>query len=204
MGAAHLATSLVLARTTINGRWPNRDRTSDGWIGDTAHQGRTSDHNPNDRGVVDAIDVDMFGGPGPVHRPSIVAAAMIHPAINYVIFDRRIYQAADRFRPRVYNGINPHDKHCHYSIFQAIWAETITTPWALLGAFPNWPTLQRGRIIGIAVRELQAYVNAWGGNLVVDGDFGPATETAVKNFQRSRGIAADGIVGPATRGRLFG
>jgi len=31
-----------------------------------------------------------------------------------------------------------------------------------------------------------------------DGDFGPGTETAVKDWQRRHGLIADGIVGPAT------
>lgn len=38
--------------------------------------------------------------------------------------------------------------------------------------------------------------------LVVDGDFGPKTESAVKEFQWRSGIEIDGKVGPITRGKL--
>lgn len=38
--------------------------------------------------------------------------------------------------------------------------------------------------------------------IAVDGDFGPATERAVKEFQRRTGLAADGRVGPKTRAKL--
>lgn len=202
---AILAPSLMRARAVIDHRWPHRDRTSDGWIGDTAHQGRTSDHNPNSRGIVDAIDVDMFGGPTAVIRAAIVAAGMLHPAVNYVIFNRRIYQRSDQFRPRVYNGINPHDKHCHYSISQTSRAEQDMTAWYMLGGWPTWETsnLRKGGDSGWHVQELQALLNAWGASLAVDGDFGSATDDAVRAYQARYCRSVDGIVGPETRLHLF-
>jgi hypothetical protein len=46
---------------------------------------------------------------------------------------------------------------------------------------------------GEQVKSLQRYLG-----LKDDGDFGPATEAAVKAWQMSNGLAADGIVGPKT------
>lgn len=202
---ATLAVPLANARHLIDIRWPQRDRASDGWIGDAAHQGRTSDHNPNGRGVVDALDVDMFGGATPVHRPSIVAAFLTHPAINYVIFNRRIFQNSDGMRPRTYSGINPHDKHCHGSIFQSPAQERSTYDWPILRQFPYWHTLARGQSNTVTAEavQLQAYLNAWGAALVIDGDFGNATHAAVQRFQAARGLHVDGIVGPKTYAALM-
>jgi len=54
------------------------------------------------------------------------------------------------------------------------------------------PTLRRGAK-GDLVEEIQAKVGA-----KVDGDFGPKTEAAVRQFQREHGLVPDGIVGPLT------
>ncbi|MGI9383230.1 MAG: peptidoglycan-binding domain-containing protein [Methyloligellaceae bacterium] len=51
---------------------------------------------------------------------------------------------------------------------------------------------------GKAVRELQTLL----GNLLADGDFGPVTEHAVREFQRKHGLTDDGVVGPKTWGIL--
>ncbi|MFL5288765.1 MAG: peptidoglycan-binding protein [Rhodopila sp.] len=51
---------------------------------------------------------------------------------------------------------------------------------------------------GEAVKGLQMRLRTLGFNLVVDGDFGPATETAVKRLQAAHKLEADGIVEPRT------
>ncbi|AWY06653.1 lysin A [Microbacterium phage Zeta1847] len=67
------------------------------------------------------------------------------------------------------------------------------------------PTIRKGSS-GQAVRDLQARLKSnyalYAGRLVVDGKFGPATEAAVREFQRRAGLKVDGIVGPATWARL--
>lgn len=68
---------------------------------------------------------------------------------------------------------------------------------------PNtWAALIQGNTVksgsnGDAVRAAQYLLaNKYGYGIAVDGVFGPATNTAVKNFQTSKGLTADGIVGP--------
>lgn len=64
------------------------------------------------------------------------------------------------------------------------------------------PTLQLGAR-GTAVKQLQSRLNQLGFNAgAADGAFGPKTLAAVKAFQRSRGLEADGVVGPKTWNKL--
>jgi putative chitinase len=59
------------------------------------------------------------------------------------------------------------------------------------------PLLRRGSR-GEAVGKLQEMIRKLGFDLVIDQDFGPATELAVTRFQRDNNLDADGIVGPMT------
>jgi peptidoglycan hydrolase-like protein with peptidoglycan-binding domain len=63
---------------------------------------------------------------------------------------------------------------------------------------PGQPTISLGAT-GEVVRRLQRALRRTPNlGLAVDGIFGPATQTAVKDFQQGAGLAVDGIVGPLT------
>src|SRR5947209_15376216 len=61
----------------------------------------------------------------------------------------------------------------------------------------GWPLEQEGSA-GEDVKTVQYLVTAHGHSTGVDGIFGPSTKAAVEAFQSSRGLSADGIVGPHT------
>jgi peptidoglycan hydrolase-like protein with peptidoglycan-binding domain len=76
--------------------------------------------------------------------------------------------------------------------------------WAKLTAAPggSGPTLKQGQS-GAPVAALQNRLNQLGFNAgAADGQFGPKTTAAVKAFQSSKGLVADGIVGPKTWNQL--
>lgn len=194
MSEPYLAPSLARLRTSINTRWPGRDKSSDGWIGDRAHQARRSDHNPAASGVVRALDIDKDG----VHIPTVLAAMFLHPAIRYVIHDRKIFHADNDFKPKRYTGSNPHTAHIHASEQHTKAAENSKVEWAPVSSAFVWPTLRRG-MKGMAVKRLQAYLNGHGAALAIDGDFGAGTLSAVRAFQRRfTPDDVDGVVGPRT------
>jgi len=72
--------------------------------------------------------------------------------------------------------------------------------------WPPYPgvILRRG-MQGPSIRQVQERLNQLGASpaLTTDGAFGTLTEAAIMVFQRSRGLTADGIVGPNTWNALF-
>jgi len=116
---------LLRLRAQIDAAAPGRSKKSDGFIGDTAHQGTVSDHNPetisgNPPRQVDAADITHDPARGAdMHRVAEALRASRDARISYVIWTRRIFYGRGGPLPWLwhsYTGKNPHASHLHISV----------------------------------------------------------------------------------------
>lgn len=77
-------------------------------------------------------------------------------------------------------------------------------PAASINPYTLTASLLRRGAKGDNVRWLQYELRKHGYAIKVDGDFGPATENAVRDYQKSKGLREDGIVGDNTIKSLRG
>ena len=110
----------IQLREQIDDDYPERDRKSDGWIGDARHSARKSDHNPDKNGIVRALDIDKDLGAHKEEAHSLVekirqCAKSGDKRIKYIIFDGRIASPILNWKWRKYKGVNPHRHHFHVS-----------------------------------------------------------------------------------------
>jgi hypothetical protein len=138
---------------------PNRDKGSDGTIGDTSHQSSgTSDHLPDEDysalrdkdadkiNEVHALDIDSTG-PWPDSGwfdrtvKKLIAEEKrrwLDPndmcRLHYIIWNRYIYETENDFAARPYTGTSdPHTGHAHFSARYETRAENDTRPWGVAG-----------------------------------------------------------------------
>jgi hypothetical protein len=143
-----LVPSLVKLRSEFNAIAPDRDKSSDGSVGDAAHQDSQSDHNPDETGnvpirdadkvnEVHAIDVDVdLRVPGLTMEMAVQFLLMrcrsgAENRLRYIIYDRRIWSASDGWVQRRYTGANAHDHHAHFSASYTSGREADTRSWHL-------------------------------------------------------------------------
>lgn len=101
----------------VDTMWPDRNRASDGWIGDAAHAARTSDHNPwviDDAGVGVVTARDVTHDPDGPRGEVLAEIARLDRRTKYVIWDHQIASGGESWRP--YYGENAHTKHVHVSV----------------------------------------------------------------------------------------
>lgn len=119
-------------RSEFNKIAPERDTTSDGTIGDEAHQASMSDHNDDEVGnvpihdvdkkhEVHALDVDVdLREPG-LSMEEVVQFLLkrcrsgAESRLRYIIYNRRIWSESNGWRQKDYTGANAHDHHAHFS-----------------------------------------------------------------------------------------
>lgn len=136
---AELTLGLQNLRRQTDRRFPHRDRQSDGWIGDAAHQAHASGHNPDDtsgsspawnadadnKAEVRAWDQDSdLGEPGitaQMEVDHIRRLPGVAAVIRYIIYDHKIYHERVGFAPAPYAGPSPHTEHIH---FEGAWSNT--------------------------------------------------------------------------------
>lgn len=111
----------VTLRDQINECYPDRDKRSDGWVGDSRHAATKSDHNPDGKTrVVRAIDIDSDLS-GPKNLAAYLADQLRTAAragdarISYIIYNKKIASPILNWRWRSYRGIDPHTSHIHIS-----------------------------------------------------------------------------------------
>lgn len=95
---------------------------------------------------------------------------------------------------------------------QGLPADGVVGPqtWARLQQSPPAPPPAQNRLLrltnpltsGSDVLTLQQALSRQGIAVIADGIFGPGSDRAVRQFQASRGLTADGVVGPQTWTRL--
>lgn len=207
-----LAKSLVTLIDDVTQKFPGRATDNDGTIGDAAHQakGPASDHNPHVHlgamRIVTALDITH----DPAHGFDAQAFADSlregkDPRIKYVIFNGRIFSSTNTpwtWRARG-QGPGDHSHHVHISVVDDAALYDDTKPWvySMAGAVaghtePAPPKLKLGST-GPAVIDLQNLLK-----IPPTGVFDLRTDAEVRQFQASRNLFVDGIVGTHTWGAL--
>lgn len=148
MAAAVLVPCLGKLRAELNAIAPDRDRTSDGTIGDAAHQRTVSDHNDDEVGRVPIYDADSkheihaYDADADLRTAGLTmlmvvlfiigrCRAGVENRLRYVIFNRTIWEASNAWQARPYTGSSPHTEHAHFSASYDTAREADTRPWRL-------------------------------------------------------------------------
>jgi hypothetical protein len=139
----------VTLRNEFNRLAPDRDKGSDGSVGDTSHAAKPSDHNPDETGntptedsdrknEVHAIDVD-----NQLHKSGWTMDRCLDIIIDRhrdgrddrlqnVIYNRRIWSRSWGWTARAYTGASAHTEHAHFSARYTTAQENDTSAWGLL------------------------------------------------------------------------
>ena len=140
-------------------------------------------------GIVTASSLNIRSGPGTKNH-----------VVGMVVKGKKVtvYEKTGEWYRITYNGINGY-VHSSYIQIQQDQTQAPSNPTT---ANPITVTLRKGSK-GSQVKLLQQRLKELGYNCgAIDGSFGSQTLSAVRAFQKDRGLKVDGVVGPQTRAAL--
>lgn len=136
------AKCVIKLRRQIDQCFSNRDRSSDGIMGDSDHCPGSSDHCPNiidgGVGIVTAIDITHDPASGcDLQKISRLISEDGDSRIKYIIFDHQIcrsypWSGRPAWTWQTFSGGNPHTKHAHFSVLSVPSAYDEMRPWRIL------------------------------------------------------------------------
>jgi hypothetical protein len=192
-------------RGQVDGVFPDRDKTSDGTIGDQAHSSGTSGHNPDLTGSAEYKDGDSLdevrawdmdsdlrftGVTAQMVVDHIRKLPNVSSVLRYMIYNRKIYEASNGWAARDYTGASPHTEHIHYSGAYSQSADSDTTFDYRLNELTGGDDmfLPKKGDSGEPVKYWQYILNDLGFSVgAVDGDYGSKTEAAVNASRAAYG-----------------
>lgn len=223
MAAWRPVAGIITLRNQVNKRWPKRDKASDGIVGDSAHAARPSDHNPDSRGYVHALDIDEdFGRKGDNMR---FANELIEYArmgakgserLKYVVYEDRVASGTHKDQFWVWRGSGfGHTHHIHVSFTKV--GEQDTSPFRLPilgyphvwdGVVPNIENVWKAnkfKLPSISAWRVAARLHDlgyWSGKAPIKYVQLYPTK-AVREFQEAKGLPTNGY-NRKTHEALFG
>lgn len=189
----------------------DRDTSSDGSIGDTAHQSRSSNHNRDDVSGSNTPQSDSDGEPdiraidvddsGPwkngftmqkgVDKIVSRCRSGVENRLVEIIYNRHCWYKSAGWVKQDYHGDNPHDQHAHFGAkADSGTLENDTRPWGLAEEWGDemaYYLAKKGEQ-GEHVKRWQYMLNDLGYSVgEVDGHYGDKTEAAVNAYRAHYG-----------------
>lgn len=212
-----LAPSLIKLVEDVDAKYPKRDKSFDGSIGDAAHAARASEHNPDHdsdplpEGMVSAVDITKDSA---AMAKFLLSELIGDDRVWYVIHDGFIYSRTHGWEKRAYTGPNAHLHHVHVSLRQTKEAANSKASWFTISkptpapAPKPVPKPEEKKLPVLSLNEQDKTLvpflkRFYGLDDKVNGSlFTRALLGKVRTYQKNQGLVVDGVVGPKTWGKI--